>query len=720
MQLDFHGVDEETKVNPDFGIDEKYTYVHPAIRDVLLSEPSVISSELLELYCKDVKNNEPLMVNIETFTIKWDVVDAFIEKAGTLETELPSKTISMEQLVVLASQCDLALFRQGKLANNFVDNLVPSPVSGLLRIIPTEFCSGDEDDKRDAHFYVTTLLALNMVENSIRHLIGKKNGRAPLLKDMVQMMAAREGKEALPISLISVLRTLLLPINGLNLRNLLWHGFLTAIPRRWLSLSVVLVLSLDELAGSCSFEVCSSEEKFKATAITTMREHQRLNNVLDHGKKLLSEPEELQLLERKIIESHIIPKSHEELLNLSFKFVHQPVVFASIVGPLIEHLLRLMWCDENKQNKRIAEPGTYYVTLDGHGQKDKHDVVIMPFLSNGERNKLVNRLGGPAMAFLMDMFTSPSGGPNIRATVAHGTFNSFLVKELISIEEIREGTMIKSDELQDMTSALLSVLSIICQAGRSDIDSIASHGKGSTVLGSYRPCFSYSSLLVAEVGNMIKELKSFHNFICDGRHLEYSRKASRGQMQIDLTQKLAGIAPSFEDIVAIQERILQKFVMYESNFTSESFYRESSNNRIASECGAARLLLSELSEAISLSLRDLIEGITVFESDEIEMSSRRRKQISRICATAQLALDFYSFAAYCALLYIEGCQNTTRGEKNESPTNDELFMAVKRSRMVVSTFSTTKTFDRALSALSQYTSGKAIKAIIQITSKSSI
>ena len=145
----------------------------------------------------------------------------------------------------------------------------------------------------------------------------------------------------------------------------------------------------------------------------------------------------------------------------------------------------------------------------------------------------------------------------------------------------------------------------------------------------------------------------------------------------------------------------------------------------ASECGAAKLLLSEISAATSSLLQDLNDGIAAFQCDKTQLSSRRRKQLSQKCDAAKLTLDFYSFAAFCALLYIERRQYDTNTASGNMPvirypatrysnlTDDVLFVAVKRSRMVVSTFSTTKTFDRALSALAQYTAGKAVKAIIK-------
>jgi hypothetical protein len=274
-----------------------------------------------------------------------------------------------------------------------------------------------------------------------------------------------------------------------------------------------------------------------------------------------------------------------------------------------------------------------------------------------------------------------------------------------------------------MTFALLSVLSALCEDGQyptGETDGVWKDGAG---LISYQPCFSYTALLLAEVGNMVNSMESFYDLIRDGRHVKYSINVSQNRIQIETAQKLAAMSPSFEAIIGLQGKICRNFGKTGSKFTDESFFRECANSSIAAECGAAKLLLSELSEAASLSLQHLNNGISSFQREEIELSSRRRKQVSRMCATAQLTLDFYSFAAYCALLYIERRQNTanrwyknddTQMKIDEYPTNDELFVAVKRSRMVLSTFSTTNTFDRALRALAQYVAGKAVKSVAKI------
>ena len=734
-RLDMQHSSGDGDADIDAGFHGKYAYVHTSIREVLVMEPRDIFQDFLESERTDSENDNVVMVNINDCTIQWNVLNEFLENDNSkVKGPELKNTISMEQLVTLVSQCDSALFKD---YNNLPCAVIPPPIRGLLRLLPEECCVDQKHrigEDGGSHFLIATLLALNMVENSIRHMIGKKNGKAPLLKDMIEIMAAREGENALPKSVVPVLRTLLLPINGLNLRNVVWHGFLPTIPRRWFALSVVLALSLDELSGSSSFETSSFDGT--ANTIASMRKHKTLVTVLDHGKQILASPKKLSSLEGKMIQSKIIPKSHIELFRVSLTFVHQPTVFASVMGPLIEHLLRLMWCHENRQNKQIAEPGSYYVTLDGIGQKDKHEIVIMPFfcqpgVAEEARNQLVCRLGGSTMAFLMDMFTSPSDGPNIRATVAHGSFNKYLFKELVGdVKGEIDDMESHAHELMDMTSALLSVLGVLCEDGQfitSETD-VTGGCEGHTALSLYRPCFSYTALLRAEIGNMVNSMESFHGFIRGGHHLKYSINASQSQMQIEIGHKVAAMSQNFEAILGMQEIIWENFGTNELQFTDESFFQESSNNSIASECVAAKLLLSEIAEAASSSLQDLNVGISAFQSEEIELSSRRRKQISRICAAAQLTLDFYSFAAYCALLYIERRQDTAKMCKNiksqrkidESPTNDELFVAVKRSRMVVSTFSTAKAFDRALSALAQYTSGRAVKAVSESIRNSSI
>jgi Domain of unknown function (DUF4209) len=80
---------------------------------------------------------------------------------------------------------------------------------------------------------VATLLALNTLESAIRRVTGYSTGKAPPLKIMLQQIQ-------IP-NLVPILRSLLLPGLGLNLRNLLWHGFISTLTTHWLSLIIILI-----------------------------------------------------------------------------------------------------------------------------------------------------------------------------------------------------------------------------------------------------------------------------------------------------------------------------------------------------------------------------------------------------------------------------------------------------------------------------------------------
>lgn len=717
--------------------DYRYKYVHPSIKDVLTKEPQTIPVDFLQA-ARGVKDDDcilPLLVDTNKATINWVLFEEYImwktnnlNNSGTSEVQ---QKISMDILVTLASQCELAILRAD------IEHLdLPMPIRGILSLIPPL------DDEETASYnrgiggeeaLIATLIALNMVENSIRNLTNMEHGRAPLLKDMIQIMAERRDELTLPNSLVIVLRSLLLPNDGINLRNLLWHGFVPAIHRRWCALSIVLIMSMDDLAQTSSF-VDYDEDGVLSNLETlqVMRNHKDLIDILDHGQSIVSCPEGIDRFEATLMQTSFIPTSHKELSRVALRYVHCPVIFASVMGPIIEHSLRIIWCDENQKDKYIAEPGSYFVTLDGHGQRDKHEIVLLPFLAElqpgGEvkeaRNQMVYRFGGPTMALLLDIFASPPGAPNIRASVAHGLFNRHLFKELEDIQSTNHGIRNRSGEnmlaLEDMANALVSILDILTHHESSQ-NYIMPCAHRESLISSYRPNFSYSAILIEEADYMVEKMKPLYEFICEGRHRKLSYNVSTS-MQSNVESKIEAMSQSYETVVAFRNTIYEGFSLAASDsseFTAENYFEETTSNVIASECGAARQLMSEIAAAASSTLKELVRGVKELESDA-KLPSRRRKQISRICGGAELTLNFYSFAAYCALIFIQRSQSTVKFSstcqnpvyaRHKTLSNDILFTAVKRSRMVLSTFSTVKMWDRALKALEQYIAGKAVKAI---------
>lgn len=680
-------------------------YVDPSISHVLGMAPEEINTD-------NPIRRDLVTVEHQQCFINWRALDDYIKRKNCVS--VGKHAIPMDILVNLASQCEHILFG----INSCHDLDLPSPICGLIAMTD-ENIDNISNDEKGAHNLIATLIALNMVESSIRHLTEKKHGRAPLLKDMIGILAQK--KDDLPPILAPTLTSLLLPNDGINLRNLLWHGFLPVIHRRWLALSIVLVLSMDKLARSSSFDGQTNDN---LETLQSMRNHDALCKVLDHGQSIVASNEKLHALENQLMRSKTIPNSHKNLCSTALQYTHHPVIFASVVGPLIENSLRIMWCEVNNRDKEIAKPGTYYVTLDGHGQRDKHDIALLPFLSSEEngntyvRNKLGFTLGGPFMALLIDLFASPPGAPNIRASVAHGIFNRYLSQELESFDETTStrinDTMIDVSigrSLDDMTHALISVLDLLSSGN----GAINANQKKSDLLEMYRPIYSYSALLLKNVDNLVEHLDPFYDLIKSGQPSLHSLAISVSPMQREITETLNLLRKKNSEIKSMQSLIYKGFCVDRSlPWSVDNMFQDNANNLIASECGAATLLLSEIAIAAQSSFEELKRGIIELESnDGNQLSSRKRKQILRNCSIAQLTFDFYSFAAFCGLLYIERRIDTQKGEhpRFSGLSDDILRLVVKRSRMVVSTFSTSTMVDRALKSVQQYLVGKAVKAI---------
>jgi hypothetical protein len=660
--------------------------------------------------------------------IDWASLEEYIHQHYNSQESLKGldrPTMSMEAIVSLADQCEAVLFE----SSNQDELVFPGPVHGLLAMVEKYYADENTNyiEQKTINL-IATAIAMNMIESSVRHLTMKEHGHAPLLKDMVGMLS--ESEDRVHRLLSQILSSLLLPNDGLNLRNLIWHGFVPIIDRRWLALSIVLVLSMDNISQSSPSGLDDGDNNNIMKCMQYMREHESLSKILDHGQSIRSSNIKIIQLQEKMISSDFIPQSHKVLCRLALKYEHYPVIFASIVGPLIENSLRILWCEVNNRNQTVAKSGSYYVTLDGHGQRDKHDVLLLPFISNGDdnedteqlelRNALVYKLGGSLMALLVDLFASPPGAPNIRACVAHGMYNKYLYDELQALEKVTTGQEIntaKPSPLEDMSNALISLLDILSDA------SYQKSGNGilHPLIQSYRPLYSYSALLLRQVQRVVQVIESFSRLLSEDRHTKFIN-TNPSVIQQQISDILPNYRTSFSYMKDIEQEIHTSFHFHESSiWTVENTFQECRNNQIASKCGAAALLLSEIAQATEASRQELGSAIHELEcSQEFpNLSSRRRKQISRLCSVAQITLDFYAFAALCGLLFIERQTSQTTSldlwqddqRRHNNLSNDTLFLAVKRSRMVVSTFSTAKMLDRGLAAVQQYSVGKAVKAI---------
>ena len=70
---------------------------------------------------------------------------------------------------------------------------------------------------------------------------------------------------------VNVLQLLLLP-TGLNLRNILWHGFCACIPRPWLALILILTSQLDDEFEAMELDVASPTPASSMPKTTRVKE----------------------------------------------------------------------------------------------------------------------------------------------------------------------------------------------------------------------------------------------------------------------------------------------------------------------------------------------------------------------------------------------------------------------------------------------------------------
>ena len=513
---------------------DSYMYMDETITSMLSMEPTLyphseatISSLVdIETYCIDWFNLQTYVFSLHSLANQ-NAKNTSTGTAETTNTNANNTTshngnenenrdennwIPMEALVQLAEQCDILLFQSSSTKSQKQQQCLSLELKSLISIVTAASpknsshtsdgvdlsLSNENNEEEDISYYeervwIATLMALNQVEssmvlnhNDIYNNIKSNNnntsakvtiGRAPLLKDLIDCIPSFIQK--------GTLATLLLPKYGLNLRNLMWHGFVITLPRRWLSLCLLLSHTLNKsqsIQSSDTSQVAIPPSPQLPSFSTKMfcdnncdgeitdEENDQISSfdhILNHGKALCSSlhsDQDIYQRQNTITTlKYILPPSHQSLFeaacNIHFNEYKckSPILFTSITCVLLEHALRLQWCrqfesqhqDIHKLHRHaIAHNNQYYVTLDGHGQRDKHDLILYPTPSstskllsannsnggNPTSQSFIQIIGPVTLAILTDFFASPpppsSQQPismeNIRSAMAHGIYDFHL------------------------------------------------------------------------------------------------------------------------------------------------------------------------------------------------------------------------------------------------------------------------------------------------------
>ncbi|XP_036920728.1 endoplasmic reticulum membrane-associated RNA degradation protein isoform X2 [Sturnira hondurensis] len=232
-----------------------------------------------------------------------------------------------------------------------------------------------------------------------------------LLRDL---LASEELADVFGKPVMQVLTVLVGSPSGLNLRNVLWHGFASPgeVPAKYCSTMVLLTVGLGQLL----------QAYLQRTGCTLAP---RPLLTLTESEDLLVFPEAtdetLLVLEEAMKKSPFILKimlPYWEVALMKFKS-HRFADCTVLLLTQLEAGLRNVFAAVNKCPKRLltAESTALYTTF---------DEILAKHLSDGKLNQLPLLLGEPAMEFLWD-FLNHQEGPRLRDHLSHGevSFPSF-------------------------------------------------------------------------------------------------------------------------------------------------------------------------------------------------------------------------------------------------------------------------------------------------------
>ncbi|XP_053446335.1 endoplasmic reticulum membrane-associated RNA degradation protein isoform X3 [Nycticebus coucang] len=228
-----------------------------------------------------------------------------------------------------------------------------------------------------------------------------------LLRDL---LASKELAQVFGQSVMNVLKVFLGSPRGLNLRNILWHGFVSPqeIPPKYCSMMVLLTAGLGQLLENY---LQQTKLTFTHRSAVTLTNFEDLIVFPDVTYEMLLVLEEVMTKSTFILE---IMSPYWEIAVTTFK-AHRFADCAMLLLTQLETGLRRVFTTVNKCPQRLltAESTALYTTF---------DEILAKHLNDGKINQLPLFLGEPAMEFLWD-FLNHQEGPRIRDRLSHGEIN---------------------------------------------------------------------------------------------------------------------------------------------------------------------------------------------------------------------------------------------------------------------------------------------------------
>nr|XP_018897811.1 PREDICTED: endoplasmic reticulum membrane-associated RNA degradation protein-like [Bemisia tabaci] len=322
------------------------------------------------------------------------------------------------------------------------------------------------------------LLLTSVLERSLGNVLAASDFQVPfLLRDLLQTEYLKSFLGAVPSTFIQLLVG---TPRSLNLRNVLWHGFIhpTEISDSLVTVLIVVLASIEALLNSKRFTVnhrkCFDLSKF--------------DGVLEEDSDRLFQTSVLQNL---VDTTNIIPPKFKlswiDALRLCDDLRYGECCL--VLLPQIELLLRCAFCTVNNLPSRLltAEAETLYTTL---------DQILVPKLTDNEENKLYSVLSADVITMLNDLLTFPNG-PRLRDKLSHGE---------VRVEDI-------SNHLcHHFINVLVHVFMKLQDFSSQDILQICSVQHSNSVdQGLYYPKFHLISVVKRSIDKSVSTIKSWES-----------------------------------------------------------------------------------------------------------------------------------------------------------------------------------------------------------------
>ena len=330
--------------------------------------------------------------------------------------------------------------------------------------------------------------------------------------------------------------------------------------------------------------------------------------------------------------------------------------------------------------------------------------MITPFLSDGKtRNKLIEVIGGEAIALLSDLFAAPSNeAPNIRSALCHGRYDNVIISELEGL--VTEVSVQGNDTIlmDDAACALISCLELI-----------TSNDSGESMVERtfiYRPVYSYTAEAMRYLKDVLQSLESLESMIknpliincIESMEVQYPK----------LYEDMQALEIDLESIKAMACDVFGTMTEDEP-WNVEDIYTEYQTNTMLADNIAAQALILDVSQFTKSYVKGVEERLDNLTIRPTSTKDRRiLKTSTRFCSLAKICCKLYTFSVYISLVSmkneLDGCS------LDDQLSKDDLIKAVERTRMTVSTFDSysATNIDRSMKALQQYLQGKAVKKII--------